>query len=703
MIKKTFTFKVKKITKKASNTVPREVEKIEGPEVTEILKTAFYGVGLKSLKEVNFPKVTKIGVGAFIQCEALDKVNFPAVTKIGDRAFSECVELSSWDKDSFQKLTEIGNDAFRRCIALDKVNFPAVTKIEGGTFAGCKALREVNFPKVTIIRKMAFAGCEALEKVNFSKETTIMVNAFCGCDALEKAVNNEVTIEKNTGVVNVTTLCLQVVCGGGKCNLKNVKDIGLIKEIYLDKELVYNYSDEEKYKIKKISRTLRGAFEKLFINQSFIKEYERNIDFEDKDFGDKKFGTYGFQQILYPYGDSPRIEDLKQEAQVGGCWIIAALTSIVANDPQAIKKSIKISDDEKKVTVSLFRCVLDECVPDKDSSSWEYRYRPGSKINITLDLTSLPVEYGRGKALWVQIIEKAMAIYLYKGYGPDNSKTKFKQINKTEGDPKINIPQMLSGYVSPVVTVAITGNNAFSTESVPHNKEDLKNKKQESDKSDEVGLENKKRERDDSDKVGSKNKRRKTKRDESDEVGPKNKRRKTKRDKSDEVGPENKKLKTETSKSIEYNDTEKNLIKKIREALSRGNYMTTGLRREEGILNYLPGGHVYSILGIITTKDKNSQGIIEDEIIKAKNVTDDDISRVSIMKSRLEENRQYVILRNPHGIKNINGVVWSGGGDKNIMLGVANTSGLSVIDISILANSNFFSTLSFSGISEEEL
>ena len=205
---------------------------------------------------------------------------------------------------------------------------------------------------------------------------------------------------------------------------------------------------------------------------------------------------------------------------MGDCWIIAALTSIVANDPQAIKNSIKISDDEKKVTVSLFRCVRNECLPGKDSSSWEYRYRPGSKINITLDLTSLPVEYCKGKALWVQIIEKAMAIYLYKGYGPDNLKTKFKQINKTEGDPKINIPQILSGYVSPVVTVAITGNNASSIESVPYNKEDLKNK------------------------------RRKTERDESDEVGPKNKRRKTKSDKSDEVGPKNKRRKTKRGESV---------------------------------------------------------------------------------------------------------------------------------------------------------
>lgn len=98
------------------------------PEATSIGEYAFYAysyweesgddsleVFVSALKEVNFPKATRIKSCCFYGCVSLKSVVFPAVTEIERMAFNECASLEIAD---FSALEKLGGSVFYRCSAL---------------------------------------------------------------------------------------------------------------------------------------------------------------------------------------------------------------------------------------------------------------------------------------------------------------------------------------------------------------------------------------------------------------------------------------------------------------------------------------------------------------------------------------------------------------------------------------------------------
>lgn len=537
--------------------------------------------------------------------------------------------------------------------------------IGAGAFYKCSSLTTVKFESATSIEEWAFCDCSSLTKVEIPGNTRIGREVFFGCTALEEYINKkELKIED--GTIYLTTLFLQVVCGITNYvneKLEKFLQSEKIKKICLEKNLIYD-ADKNLYNIKNIPRALRGAFERLFVNQSFIKDYERNITYSDDRFnisGDRIFGDrfeYKFKEFdtenLYPSGE-PCLEDV-QQAAIADCWLISALASIVANDKEAIKNAIKIDNKENTVTVSLFRCVR-KIEKGNSLKKVKWKYCRGSKVNITMDKTVLSFGIDDNIALWVKIIEKAMSIYLYKGYGPYNCKTKIdtnttaksgrrdKSGEKFRSGQGVRIVETLDRNRSAVAMVAITGKEVV-----------LRN-------GDGFNLD--------------------------------------------------KKQKNGTKK---YANIAEALLKKIFKKLKSSSYMGISVDEDKGVPGYLPDNHIYSILGVIIpstlfnedTELQNSTNLVKKsmddgkenspKIIVAKNVSQNIINTLrSKFKTSLQNSdnseRKFVILRNPWGKQTTNGVFWL---NNNQPTNVDITNGLSLIEISKLADSNVFDRLTYS-------
>ena len=89
--------------------------------------------------------VTRIGISAFKNCDALTDVTIPnGVSSIGEYAFSDCSSLTSVTIPN--SVTYIGYWAFSDCDSLTSVTIPgSVTKIGGSVFYDCDALTDIYY------------------------------------------------------------------------------------------------------------------------------------------------------------------------------------------------------------------------------------------------------------------------------------------------------------------------------------------------------------------------------------------------------------------------------------------------------------------------------------------------------------------------------------------------------------------------------
>ena len=89
--------------------------------------------------------VTRIGISAFKNCDALTDVTIPgSVIRIEDYAFSDCSALPSVTIPD--GVTYIGSYAFSDCDSLASVTIPgSVTKIGGSVFYDCDALTDIYY------------------------------------------------------------------------------------------------------------------------------------------------------------------------------------------------------------------------------------------------------------------------------------------------------------------------------------------------------------------------------------------------------------------------------------------------------------------------------------------------------------------------------------------------------------------------------
>lgn len=148
--------------------------------VKSINAYAFYKCD--AITEVNFPNVTSINVASFQQCGNLQYAYFPKLTDIDANAFAY-TKLQTAD---FPLVTGITTGGFLDCSELVTANFPIATSVGSKAFNGCASLESINAPEITSVGSGTFEGCSALTSLYFPKAKTINGRAFFGCSSATK-------------------------------------------------------------------------------------------------------------------------------------------------------------------------------------------------------------------------------------------------------------------------------------------------------------------------------------------------------------------------------------------------------------------------------------------------------------------------------------------------------------------------------------
>lgn len=178
----------------------------EFPVATFIGNNAFSNC--TSLRWGLFPEVVRINESAFsgtplstvfdtsyddrsdIPEEKINVVNFPKVTTIAQDAFLNCTSIK---EVVFPEAVTLGNEILRGCTALTKATFPKLTKLTQYAFYDCSSLTDISFPKLKEMTNAVFCNCTSLKEVSFPELTSTGSSVFDGCTALEKASFPKVT------------------------------------------------------------------------------------------------------------------------------------------------------------------------------------------------------------------------------------------------------------------------------------------------------------------------------------------------------------------------------------------------------------------------------------------------------------------------------------------------------------------------------
>ena len=133
-----------------------------------------------AIMDANFPKVEKIGEGAFASNTYLKTASFPMCTTVDTIAFSMCAQL----RDAyFPELSAIANNVFPMCYALESIYAPNILEIGQMAFFYCTKLSSIDFPKVSNIGYAAFQNAGILSAY-FPCVSALSANAFAYCSSM---------------------------------------------------------------------------------------------------------------------------------------------------------------------------------------------------------------------------------------------------------------------------------------------------------------------------------------------------------------------------------------------------------------------------------------------------------------------------------------------------------------------------------------
>lgn len=128
-------------------------------------------------------RITTVGVGAFLGCQALTEIDLPNVTQVKRNAFELCNHLQTIN---ISKATNLGNDVFLNS-AIQQADFPLVTTMEIGCFKKTANLTSANLPLVTALPADAFRS-STIRTADFAAVTNINRTAFTDCLNLETLI-----------------------------------------------------------------------------------------------------------------------------------------------------------------------------------------------------------------------------------------------------------------------------------------------------------------------------------------------------------------------------------------------------------------------------------------------------------------------------------------------------------------------------------
>ena len=128
-------------------------------------------------------RITTLGVGAFLGCQALTAIDLPNVTQVKRNAFEACSHLQTIN---LPNVTNLGNEVFLSS-AIQQADFPLLTTMEYGCFQEAIYLTSANLPLVTALPADAFRN-SSIRTADFAAVTNINRTAFTDCLNLETLI-----------------------------------------------------------------------------------------------------------------------------------------------------------------------------------------------------------------------------------------------------------------------------------------------------------------------------------------------------------------------------------------------------------------------------------------------------------------------------------------------------------------------------------
>lgn len=128
-------------------------------------------------------RITTVGVGAFLGCQALTVIDLPNVTQVKRNAFESCKNLQTIN---LPKATNLGNEVFLSA-GIQQADFPLVTTIGDWCFKTTTNLTSANLPLVTALPADAFRN-SSIRTADFAAVTNINRTAFTDCTSFETLI-----------------------------------------------------------------------------------------------------------------------------------------------------------------------------------------------------------------------------------------------------------------------------------------------------------------------------------------------------------------------------------------------------------------------------------------------------------------------------------------------------------------------------------
>ena len=162
----------------------------------------FKAVMERSATEFKSGSITKVGPYIFYGYTTLKSIDFPNMTSIGVNAFYNCTAITSFIAP---KLTQIGNYGLYNVSTLTSIDFPLITRIDTQALRQCRKITKAMFPKLTSLGTYALSRCNVLAVADLGLTTTIQTNCFAESSALKTIILRKTDSITTLGATNAFT------------------------------------------------------------------------------------------------------------------------------------------------------------------------------------------------------------------------------------------------------------------------------------------------------------------------------------------------------------------------------------------------------------------------------------------------------------------------------------------------------------------
>ena len=151
------------------------LQQLFAPKLEYISSNAFTGC---ALTEFNLPSVTTVEIDAFSGSSA-EVITMENLEDLGDRQYS-FQGAPNLREVNFPKLKKVGHGMFAECPSLETFEHNVVNEIGSMAFYN-SGIKTVNVPNVTLVKSSAFRMCENLEKLDISSKCHFEKYSLASC------------------------------------------------------------------------------------------------------------------------------------------------------------------------------------------------------------------------------------------------------------------------------------------------------------------------------------------------------------------------------------------------------------------------------------------------------------------------------------------------------------------------------------------